>query len=80
MKQIMMLGAIIGFLIGICLGMAQGSAWPSILWHASVAAYLSGILMRWWGRVWLQSLEKAFSERMATSAEPNSTLSPKRAK
>lgn len=80
MKQMMMLGAIIGLLIGICLGWTQGSAWPTILFQSSVAAYLAGLLMRWWGRVWLQSLEKAYTERLATSTEQTSTLGPNRAK
>ncbi len=63
MKLLMLLGGLLGFCTGIAFGFVQGSSWSSILLHASIAAYLAGILMRWWGRVWLRSLHQAHFER-----------------
>jgi hypothetical protein len=61
----MILGGLIGFLIGISFGVAQGSAWPAVIWRASVATFLAGVLLRWWGRVWIRSLRQAQLERLA---------------
>jgi hypothetical protein len=33
-----------------------------------VAAAALGLLMRWWGRVWLRSLQEALYERRAAEA------------
>jgi membrane associated rhomboid family serine protease len=72
MRVLMILGGLIGFLIGICLGAAQGSALPKILWRASIAAFLSGVVLRWWGKVWLNSLRKEIRERsMPIQQQPN---------
>ena len=64
MKAWMLLGGMIGFLIGISFGLAQGSAWPSVIWRASAAAFVGGILLRWWGRMWVKSLQDAHHERL----------------
>jgi len=68
MKLLMALGGLLGFCIGLVFGLAQGSSWPSVLWRASVIAYLSGMLLRWWGRVWIQSLQRTHVERCAQQA------------
>lgn len=68
----MMLGGMIGFSIGLAFGIVQGSAWPSILWHASVAALVAGLLLRWWGKVCVNSLQQARRERAASSAKLDS--------
>ncbi|HVY68688.1 MAG TPA: hypothetical protein VHH73_02100 [Verrucomicrobiae bacterium] len=61
----MILGGLLGFLIGLAVGLAQQNGWPSILWHASVAAYVSGVMLRWWGGVWMRSLQQVQHERVA---------------
>jgi hypothetical protein len=67
MKLLMLLGGLIGFLIGIFFGVVQESRWPSVLWRASIAAYAAGLLMRWWGRVWVKSLHESYHERLTTA-------------
>jgi hypothetical protein len=69
----MILGGLIGFLIGISFGVAQGSAWPAVIWRASVATFLAGFLMRWWGGLWIKGLQQAQRERLAAAAEPAAT-------
>jgi hypothetical protein len=59
MKLLMISGGLIGFLIGIFFGMAQANEWPAILWRASVAAFLAGVVLRWWGRIWIKSLRES---------------------
>jgi hypothetical protein len=65
MKKLLMAGGLVGFLIGLVLGLLQQSTWPSIFWRSSVAALAAGLLIRWWGRVWVRSLREAYSERLA---------------
>ena len=63
-----------GFLIGLLFGLAQHSEWPTVVWRSSVAALLAGLLLRWWGRVWTQSLCGVQRERLAareSEAEAN---------
>ena len=64
----MILGGMTGFAIGVGFGVAQGGAWPSILWRASVAACVAGLMLRWWGNVCLNSLRQARRERVAQAA------------
>jgi len=64
----MILGGLIGFLIGILFGLAQGSAWPAVIWRASVATVLAGVLLRWWAGIWIQSLRNAQRERLSVEA------------
>ena len=59
MKSLMILGALIGFSIGILFGLADHGRWPTALWHASAAALIASVLLRWWGRVWVRSLRQA---------------------
>lgn len=80
MKYLMILGGLLGFGIGLIFGWIQESSWPSILWRASVAAYVAGLLLRWWGRIWMQGLRQAHLEQAAartqakTSAPANSAF------
>ncbi|MEW6156426.1 MAG: hypothetical protein AB1813_03280 [Verrucomicrobiota bacterium] len=69
----MILGGLLGFTIGVGFGLAQSSGWPSILWRASLAAYVGGLLLRWWGRVWARSLQQAHQERFANSGNSSTT-------
>jgi hypothetical protein len=68
MKSLMILGGLIGFGIGVLAGLAQGSAWPDLFWRASVASLLAGVVLRWWGKVWLRSLHESRRERALKTA------------
>lgn len=71
MKSLMILGALIGFSIGLLFGLADQGQWPAALWRASAAALISSLLLRWWGRVWVQSLREDVQRRtMEPPAEP----------
>jgi membrane associated rhomboid family serine protease len=78
MKLIMVLGGLIGFAIGLGFSWAQGSPWPSVVWRAAIAALLSGVLLRWWGRLWIQCLHQSHRERQAAakSAEASNQSNP----
>ena len=65
MKSLMILGALIGFAIGLLFGLADHGQWPSALWRASAAALMGGVMLRWWGRVWLKSLRSAAEQQLA---------------
>ena len=69
MKLIMVLGGAIGFSIGLGFSWAQGSAWPSVLWRAALAALVAGILLRWWGRLWIKCLQDSHRERQAAAKQ-----------
>ncbi|HMJ88284.1 MAG TPA: hypothetical protein VK530_00625 [Candidatus Acidoferrum sp.] len=69
MKSLMILGALIGFSIGLLFGLADNGEWPSALWRASAAALIAGVMLRWWGRVWVQNLRQA-AEARENSQEP----------
>jgi hypothetical protein len=76
MKQLMILGGLVGFLIGTGFGLAQESAWPSVIWRSCIASFAAGMLLRWWGKIWVQGLEQAHRERMASSQTTGSKTSP----
>lgn len=84
MKLMMLLGGIIGFGIGIGFGLAESSPGPEALWRAAAAALIGGVLMRWWGRVWVKNLRQAQQEQAARAAaaaaeEAKKTENPKKA-
>ena len=67
MKLLMILGGCIGFGIGVSFGIASESGWPSTLWRAALTAYLAGLLMRWWGSLWMKSLKQVLLEKQAAA-------------
>jgi hypothetical protein len=69
MKLLMILGALIGFLTGAGFGLAGRSSGPAIFWHASAAALVSSLLMRWWGRIWMRSWKAALQARLAAQED-----------
>jgi hypothetical protein len=75
MKSLMILGGLIGLAIGLLFGLANRSDWPDALWRASAAALIAGMLLRWWGRVWIKSLRAAHEQQMsaATSRDKEGT-------
>jgi L-asparagine transporter-like permease len=63
MRSLILLGGLIGFGIGVGFGLMQEKTMPSIMLHACVATYVSGMLLRWWGHVWIRSVQRANQER-----------------
>ncbi|HUI06951.1 MAG TPA: hypothetical protein VL486_08075 [Verrucomicrobiae bacterium] len=59
MKKLLLVGGLLGFGIGIGFGLIQGESLPTALLQASVALYAGALLMRWWGRAWIQALEES---------------------
>ena len=76
----MVIGGLIGFLIGILFGYAQEVAWPTLFWRASVAALVAGLLLRWWGRIWIHGFHESNEQRMAIEAamQPPLARGPKK--
>ena len=77
MKKMMVAGGLAGFsLTTLCGILSDGSAWPDILFRASVAALAGGLLLRWWAGVFVQALAQAHAEREAAraAAKPASPL------
>ena len=73
MKKLMMMGGLIGFLIGIVFGFFQGVTWPALFLRASLTALASGLLLRWWGGVWVRSLQERNIQSPATEAATETT-------
>ncbi len=69
MKLAMALGGFLGFGIGLWFSWAHGSAWPSIVWRAALTALLAGLLLRWWGRLWVRSLKDTYEARQLALAK-----------
>jgi hypothetical protein len=76
MKLFMILGGLIGFGIGVSAGLAQDRAWPDILWRASVGALLAGVVLRWWGRVWVTCFRDSLRERTARANAGHTASAP----
>jgi hypothetical protein len=74
MKKFMLIGGLSGFTSGLILGLVQSGNWPAILWRASIAALGAGLLLRWWGGLWIKSLRQVYEQRLA--AEVNSETPP----
>ena len=70
MKSHAILGSIGGFFIGAGFSLADGCPWSIALWRACVAALIVAVLMRWWSRIWMQSLGDAIRQRRHASANP----------
>jgi hypothetical protein len=78
MKLLLLVGAMLGWSLGTALSYEKGNAWPTCFWHGCLAAYLTALLMRWWGRAWRKSLEQSLQEReQAQSAIVAAVTSPK---
>jgi hypothetical protein len=76
MKLLMLTGAFLGFVIGAGFSWAETSAWPDVLWRAGVAAYVGGLLLRWWGRLWMKGLREVCEARIADAARAKATPTP----
>jgi hypothetical protein len=63
MKKMMIMGGLTGFGIGVVTGLMKEVSWPALFLRACVAALISGLLFRWWGRVWLSGLKDSLAAR-----------------
>jgi hypothetical protein len=80
MKLLLLVGGLLGFSIGLLFSWAEESPGPACLWHACLAAYLTAILMRWWGEAWRKSLIAAHRERQSKTEPINTALLSKLSK
>lgn len=64
MKKLMLIGGMLGFVIGIVFGRLQAAEDSTVLWRSCVAALVAGLLMRWWGQVWVRGIHQAHVERL----------------
>jgi hypothetical protein len=71
MKKMMMMGGLLGFGIGITTGLVKEISWPALFLRACVTALLSGLLFRWWARVWIGGLKDSLTQ--AAIAAKNGT-------
>jgi phosphotransferase system glucose/maltose/N-acetylglucosamine-specific IIC component len=76
MRLWMILGGLLGFVIGIGFGLAQGTAWSTIIWRASVTACIGGFVFRWWGSIWVKSFYQAQQEQWSVPQKPQTTVAP----
>ena len=79
MKKLMIMGGLLGFLIGIVFGLLQGVGWPALFWRASVGTFTAGMLLRWWGRLWIRSLQESYTQHLASGpvSNPSALRAPK---
>ena len=65
MKKMMIMGGLMGFGIGVVTGYVKEVSWPAIFLRACVTALISGLLFRWWGRVWMSGLRDSLAAKAA---------------
>jgi hypothetical protein len=80
MKSLMLMGGLLGFAIGFAFSWARQNDWPSILLHACLSAYLTGVLLQWWGRAWLRNFASAMNDRRSQPIMPKLAPTSKSAK
>lgn len=75
MKKMMIMGGLMGFGIGVVTGYVKEVTWPALFLRACVASLISGLLFRWWGRVWISGLKESLAQAAAKpkNAGPNGT-------
>ena len=76
MKKLMILGGMLGFGIGATFGRLQEASDATILWRACVSALVSGLLLRWWGRLWLNNLRESLTEQMRRQRQQMAASQP----
>lgn len=77
MKKMMIMGGFVGFGLGVVTGLVKEISWPALFLRACVTALLSGLLFRWWGRVWIGGLKDSLAQAAAAARNGNSTKSAK---
>lgn len=71
MKALTILGAMIGLLIGLGMGLAARGGWPEAFWRGLAAAVAGGLLLRWWGGLWMQSWHQVLRAREESEQKPD---------
>lgn len=74
MKLLMTAGAIFGFLGSLTLGVANDGEWGTMLWRATAAALVCGLMLRWWGRLWLKCLVEVQQESLLPRMDASTQL------
>lgn len=78
MKKLMITGGLLGFLIGVGMGATTpGSEGAAVIFRASVMAVIVGLLLRWWGQVWMWAWRQAHAENVEAAARAEAQLSKK---
>lgn len=78
MKKMMLTGGFVGFSIGIGCGLCtEGADWSGILFRATITCLAGGMLLRWWGRNWVATLQEVHNEHMAAVAKAQEANGPK---
>ncbi len=67
MKMMMLTGAALGFGVGVAFSLLRQSPWPTVVWQACVAAYVAGLMFRWWAGHWMRNLRLSLSEKHAAA-------------
>ena len=80
MKNLMILGGMIGFVGSGILGWMAREETLWILVKASLATCAGGLMLRWWGQLWLSSLKIAVQEEMEQETMKTDDSDQKRAK
>lgn len=78
MKKLMIMGGLTGFLIGFGVGIINDVAWPALFLRASVTALVAGVLMRWWGSLWIRGLQDSLAQKSADSTATKPAAVPSR--
>ena len=65
MKNLMILGGMIGFVGSGILGWIAREETLWLMVKVSLATCAGGLMLRWWGQLWLSSLKVAVQEEMA---------------
>lgn len=79
MKAIMILGANVGFVLGMGASILGDCSGPVALWHACAAAFVGGLLGRWWGKVLFAGLNDSLEQRRRERAAAAETKNPAKA-
>jgi hypothetical protein len=74
----MLIGGIVGFLIGMGLGLlTDGASWSGIFLRSAVATLVGGLLLRWWGGHWVETLREVHQQRIAALEKAQELNGPK---
>jgi hypothetical protein len=65
MKKMMIMGGMTGFGIGVITGYLKEVSLPETFLRACVCALFSGLLFRWWGRMWFAGLRDTLAIKAA---------------
>ena len=71
MKKMMIMGGLVGFGIGVVTGLVKEITWPALFLRACVASLFSGLLFRWWGRVWISGFKDSVAPAAAAPKRAN---------